>query len=537
LNPGYETNGGFDVVLGNPPYVRMERLKAIKPYLELHYAVASDRADLYGYFYELGLRLLKPGGRLGYISSSTFFKTGSGEPLRRHLLDHARIRTLVDFGDIQVFEGVTTYPAIVVLDKRIHPVGWVSPQGVTQLAAVSATPNVGLRDKAANPTYPSDGEVNQAIRFLTLGDTMPVSLAAEFSQHAGTMPQSQLGLDAWRLESEALARLRAKLMHGHPTLKSVYGAPLYGIKTGLNDAFVIDRSTHDRLIAEDPKSAELLKPFLEGKDLKKWRIEPQDLWLIYIPKNRVDIDAYPAIKRHLLPFKAALEKRATKQAWYELQQAQEAYKPMFEGPKMFYPVISQGPKFSVYEATCFSNDKTFFIATSDLYLLAFLNSRVIWTYLFGICSPLRGGEWRLELRAQYVETVPIPAADAPTRARIASLAESAQRAAEARRDLQAGFRRRILTDLAPGGTTAKLTTKLADWPALDFKAFHDEVKKQFKNPIPLAERDAWQARFEADRAQVAALSAEIARCEREIDAEVYALFNLTADEIALIQQS
>jgi Eco57I restriction-modification methylase len=118
--PDVFASGGFDVVLGNPPYVRMERLKPVKPWLEKHYAVASDRADLYCYFYELGLLLLKPGGRLGYISSSTFFKTGSGEPLRRHLLAHAQIRTLVDFGDIQVFEGVTTYPAIVVLDKQ-HP--------------------------------------------------------------------------------------------------------------------------------------------------------------------------------------------------------------------------------------------------------------------------------------------------------------------------------------------------------------------------------------------------------------------------------
>ncbi|MBK9325437.1 MAG: N-6 DNA methylase [Hydrogenophilales bacterium] len=505
--PDVFADGGFDVVLGNPPYVRMERLKAIKPYLEKHYAVASDRADLYGYFYELGLRLLKPGGRLGYISSSTFFKTGSGGPLRRHLLDHAHIRTLVDFGDIQVFEGVTTYPAIVVLDKTFP-------------------------DPAPLP----GGEGEKAIRFLALGAAMPASLAAEFSQHAGTMPQSQLGTDAWRLECDALARLRTKLTHGHPTLKERYGAPLYGIKTGLNDAFVVDRATRDRLVAEDPKSANLLKPFLEGKDLKKWRIESQGLWLIYIPKNRVDIDTYPAIKRHLLPFREALEKRATKQAWFELQQAQADFEKDFQSTKVLYPEISQGPKFALDETSYYPLNKLFYLATTDWYLVGLLNSRAVWTYLYGICSPLRGGEWRLELRAQYVETVPIPAADTPTRTRLAALAESAQRAAEARRDLQANFRRRVLTDLAPGGTTSKLTTKLADWPALDFKAFHDEVKKQFKSPIPLAERDAWQTRFEGDQAKVAALSAEIARCEREIDAEVYALFGLNAAEIALIEQ-
>lgn len=110
--------GGFDVVLGNPPYVRMEILKPWKPFLSANYAVAAERADLYAYFYEIGLRLLKPAGGLGYISSSTFFKTAAGEPLRRYLLKHAALQAVVDFGDLQVFEGVTTYPAIVCLQKK-----------------------------------------------------------------------------------------------------------------------------------------------------------------------------------------------------------------------------------------------------------------------------------------------------------------------------------------------------------------------------------------------------------------------------------
>jgi len=506
--PDVFASGGFDVLLGNPPYVRMERLKPVKPYLQKHYAVASERADLYCYFYELGLRLLKPGGRLGYISSSTFFKTGSGEPLRRHLLAHAQIRTLVDFGDIQVFEGVTTYPAIVVLDKQ-HP-----------------SPACGGG---------AGGEGNNVIRFLALGTDMPESLAAEFRQRAGVMPQSQLGEDAWRLESDALAQLRAKLTQGHPTLKAVYGSPLYGIKTGLNDAFVVDRATRDRLIAEDPKSAELLKPFLEGRDLKKWRIEPQDLWLIYIPKSRININTYPAIQRHLHPFKDALEKRATKQAWFELQQAQEAYAPKMAVPKIIYGHFSPEPLFSYDPDGFFSNDKSYIVPGGDWFALGLLNSSALWWLLSRLAPAVRGGFH--EVRVQYVETLPIPAADAPTHNRIAALAESGQRAAEVRRDLQAGFRRRILADLAPGGVFAKLSTKLADWPALDFKAFHDEVKKQFKQPIPLNERDDWQVRFDADRAKVAELAAEITRCERAIDAEVYKLFGLTTAEIALIETS
>lgn len=497
--PDVFKDGGFDVVLGNPPYVRMERLKPVKPYLEKRFVVASDRADLYCYFYELGLALLKPGGRLGYISSSTFFKTGSGEPLRRHLLAKSQLCALVDFGDIQVFEGVTTYPAIVVLDRADTP----------------------------DPQAP--------IRFLALGEDMPESLAAEFQQEAGTMPQGQLGTDAWRLEDTRLAALRAKLTQGHATLKEVYGSPLYGIKTGLEEAFVVDRATRDRLIAEDPKSAQLLKPFLEGKDLKKWRIEPQDLWLIYIPKRRLAIADFPAIERHLRPFRDKLEKRATKQEWFELQQAQESYASQFSKPKIVYPDISQGPKFSLEINGAYIPTTAFALAQADSYLLALLNSTTVWWLIEQVSPSLRGGVWRQRLKSQYIEILPVPAAPPETRARLAALAETAQQAAEQRRDLLQAFRRRVLTDLAPGGATAKLNNKLLDWPALDFKAFHDEVKKQFKQTIPLSERDAWQARFEADKARVVEFSAEISRCEREIDTLVYRLFDLTAEEIALIE--
>lgn len=366
-------NGGFDVVLGNPPYVRMEILKPFKPYLSANYAVASDRADLYAYFYEIGLRLLKTGGCLGYISSSTFFKTGSGEALRRYLLDNARVQIIVDFGDLQVFEGVTTYPAIVCLEK-----GKVEADHVLQFAQIRNAEQLAMLDTA-------------------------------FSQSAVDMPQSQLTAENWQLESDAHAKLRYKLTHEHKTLKEVYGSPCRGIVTGLNEAFIIDRVTRDKLIADDAKSAELLKPFLEGKDLKKWRIESRDLYLIYIPKNRIKIDDYPAIKAYLLPFKDKLESRATKQEWFELQQAQENYVPFMEKPKIIYPVISQGAKFSLNSTGDYSNDKTFILPISDWFLVGLLNAKLIWHYLFGICSPLRGGEWRLELRAQYIETLPIPA--------------------------------------------------------------------------------------------------------------------------------
>ena len=164
-------------------------------------------------------------------------------------------------------------------------------------------------------------------------DKLPDDLGRAFAQGGRPMPRARLGSGSWRFEDDALAGLRDKIAKGRKTLGEVYGPPLYGIKTGFNEAFVIDRATRDQLVAADPRSAELLKPFLRGEDIKRWRVESEDLFLINTPKGKVDIARYPAIRDWLLPFKAELENRATKQEWWELQQAQLAYQPKMEAHK------------------------------------------------------------------------------------------------------------------------------------------------------------------------------------------------------------
>jgi hypothetical protein len=494
--PEVFAEGGFDVVLGNPPYVRMEFLKTLKPYLEKRYEVVSDRADLYCYFYERGLRLLKPGGRLGYISSNTFFKTGSGKPLRQYLLRDATIEGVVDFGDLQVFEGVTTYPAILVLK---------------------------------NGAAPKDHE----LRFWKVDALPDTNFLASWEAAQGPYPQSALGAGSWELENPALRALRDKIRTGRKTLKEVYGSPLRGVVTGLNGAFVIDTPTKEKLCAEDLKSADLLKPFLEGKDLKRWRAEPRGLWLIYIPKNRIDIDDYPAIRDWLLPFKDKLEKRATKQEWFELQQAQEAYAPHFAAPKISYPHFNDTRNFSFEPLGAFSNDKSYLIPSDDKALLGLLNSRVLWFILSSMSPPVRGGFH--ELRVQYVEKLPIPAWNDGARADLATASEQASKAAQDRLKLQTALTRRI-PDLCPPEREPKLNTKLKEWWTLpDFATFRAEVKKAFKADIPLSERSDWEDWITRDRAEIARLTAEIAQAEAKIDGIVYDLFDLTHDEIALLE--
>ena len=498
--PDIFAEGGFDVVLGNPPYVRMELIKPMKPWLEKRYEVVSDRADLYAYFFERGVKLLKQGGRLGFISSATFFKTGSGAPLRDFLRNKATLETVVDFGDHQIFEGVTTYPAILTMKAGAPPQG-------------------------------------HELHFWKIGEMPADSFADAFVDAAKTYPQRELGRDSWELEGGALRELRAKITVGKPTLKEVYGSPLYGIKTGLNEAFVIDTPVKEQLCRDDPRSAELLRPFLEGKDLKRWHIDPRGLWIIYIPIDCVRIEEYPAIGDWLSQFKERLEARATKQAWFELQQAQQNYAKRMASPKIIYPHFSQGPKFSSDNIGYLSNNKTFCLDSNDQFLLGLLNSAVTWLHLRSICPAMRGGIWRLELSAQYIETVPIPAASAEAKTEIGALAKATQDSTEKRFELQQSITRRI-PDLAADPASAKLTTKLKEWWALpDFAAFQKEVKKALKATIPLQERNEWESWITTTRAEINALTAEIARLEAEINAKVYALFDLTPEEIALLESN
>jgi hypothetical protein len=326
--------------------------------------------------------------------------------------------------------------------------------------------------------------------------------------------------------------LRKKLTTGHPTLKEVYGSPLYGIKTGYNAAFVIDHDTRNRLINEDPRSAELLKPYLEGKDLKKWHAQSRGMWIIYIPKNQVNIDEFPAIRDWLLPFKAKLEKRATKQAWYELQQAQLAYSGSFEEPKIQYAHFCSGPLFHLNSSKHYSNDKSYIIPTSEQFIYGVLNSNTYWFIIFSITPSVRGGYH--ELRAQYIETLPIPKTTPAQQKTIGDLAVRIQALSEQRYVIEKQFRRR-LPDLCPPDRDPKLNNKMKSWWELDFKELQEVIKKQYKSTIPVGDRSAWQDLFESEKEGIFQINNDIRLRERQLNIEVYTLFDLNAAEIALIE--
>lgn len=490
--PEVNAQGGFDVIVGNPPYVRQERISPLKPYLEKNYSVFNGGVDLYAYFFEQGIRLLRPEkGRLGFISSGTFFKTSSGAPLRKYLLENSQLESIVDFSDVQVFEGVTTYPIIITMRR-------------------TATP-----------------DSVQEIRFLAIKNKIPTKLNEAFKEKSAVLIQGQLNTQSWQLEDNRLNALRQKIIGQHPTLKEVYGSPYYGIKTGLNEAFVIDAVTCERLIAEDPRSVELLKPFLEGKDLKRWNYESQNLWLIFTRRD-VDIDKYPAIKTHLQKYNQKLLNRSSSgHQWHEISSV-IAYNEKFNQPKMIWADISKSNQVSFDEKAYHLADTCFFLPTNDMFVLALLNSAVMEFIFKALSTMIRGGFYRY--KTQYVETLPIPPANKSQKEQLAKLAKTAQIAAESRFKLIKQFNHAAMRDFAPSGKMpAAWSDKLPT-----FTTFTAELKKRFKRDLSLQERNDWDDYLASTQKIISTLNNQIAQAEREIDELVCELFGLTEEEVRLL---
>jgi adenine-specific DNA-methyltransferase len=225
----FQEKGGFDVMIANPPYVRQEKITHLKGDLKVVYPdVYHGVADIYVYFYAQGLRQLRDDGTLVYISSNKFMRAGYGATLRRLLGQEVTLRTVIDFGDLPVFEA-TTYPTVLVMQRQAP-----------------------ARD--------------HSVQALTVDDIAVVQhLADAVREDSWRQPQASLRHEGWTLVRPDVLALMEKLRRsGTPLGEYVGGRFYYGIKTGLNRAFVIDQSTRDRLVAEDPRSAEIIEPWLRG---------------------------------------------------------------------------------------------------------------------------------------------------------------------------------------------------------------------------------------------------------------------------------
>lgn len=520
--PDVARDGGFDVVVGNPPYIRQEWLAEYKPHWEQRFKSYHGAADIFTYFFELGLELLREKGRLGFITSGSWVRGNYGSPLRGYLTSESKIESLIDFGEFQPFEGAEMIrPTIAVFSKE-------KPQGRMQL-------------------------------FKWLTNSHPPTNLSAILETTGQLEVGTLSDSAWELETEQVAGLRAKLSAGGTPLKDYAGCDIYrGVLSGLTDAFVVDKKTRNQIIEDDPKSDAVLRPFVQGTSLRPWHLKESDSYLITIPSSAnhkwpwSDSDSaesefaeeYPGIYAHLIPFRDRAIKRGDKgKFWWELRAC--AYWDVFSQDKILWPDISKLPRFSIDTNKHVLGNTGYLIPTSDYFVLGVLASWTSWFYLSKTAQPLRlrGDRWQYRLFTQYMEALPIPDASEMDREAIAQLARLANDLGTEIYQAQESVRRRLTSTFgedAAGVVTGKLNNKATEWWKLTLNQLGASLKTSFKlklnpfqNPISA---DQWES-YTRDRAtQITDLTRQLSDTEADLNARVYRLFDLTDLEIKLLQK-
>jgi len=342
-------------------------------------------ADLYVYFYRRALDIAHSSGFVTFISSNKFFRAGYGKKLRAYLQDRTQLKTVIDFGDLPVFEA-TTYPCVLVIANRVPDDDKATLQALN-------------------------------VRSIETIEHLPDAVARK----GWPQPQRSLHHEGWSLERPEVLALLEKLRKSGTPLGEYAGNKLYyGIKTGFNKAFVIDQATCDRLVEEDPRSAEIIKPWLRGQDVKRWRAEWARQYVIFTRRG-IAIDEYPAVREHLALFREKLEpeppdwdrdrdgkwcgRKPGNYKWYEIQDTLDYYTE-FEKPKIVYPNICKCPEFAFDETHLYTNQKCFIISTADKCLLGVLNSSVVFFLYRQILPKLRGDFY--EPGSIFLRDFPIP---------------------------------------------------------------------------------------------------------------------------------
>ena len=506
------SGGGLDAVIGNPPYVRQETLGEFKLYFSAAYPeVYHGVADLYVYFYQQGLRQLRRGGRMSYIVTNKWLRAGYGEPLRSYFAAENVLEEIVDFGHAPIFPDADVFPCIVVLRKP-KP----DDNGAAGMVRVVDFPREALGK---------------------------VGLDRYAEEHGHTVPRKRFGKTAWSLEPQAVDDLMEKLRAAGIPLAEFAGLQAYrGVTTGLNEAFLIDTPMKEQLVRADPRSAEIIKPYIRGQDIKRWSSDWQGMWMLFA-RRAIEIDAYPAIKQHLSKFRERLEPRPQDWSgnrwpgrkpglykWYEIQDTTE-YWQLFEQPKIIHTDISWRPQFAFSDKPTYLVNTAYAWPTADLYILAVVNSPLLWSYMWR--NAMHGKDEALRLIDSFTRTLPIaPPTDevrAEAEAAVKRLVEITKAGQEARRT--------TLDWLHVEFGVEKPGQKLEDFAALDADAFVEEVRKRRPKDagrLTPATLQALRAGYAEVATPVREGRTEGAKLERRLSNLVNDAYGLTPEEVQLM---
>ena len=369
---------GFDIVIGNPPYVQLQTIKEKSlSYQNMGYETFHKSGDMYCLFTEAGFNLLKENGILTYIMQNKWMQAGYGKPLRQFLSRH-RIRNIIDFGDVQIFENATTYVCICTLQRSCP--------------SDSFTASYMKEKNVFNyPLYQSIFTINS------------------------------LGTDTWVLSSSSDLALKNKIENTFPPLKDyVQGEAYRGVLTGLTEAFIINDEVRNQIISEDKNAFSIIHPIIRGRDMKVWENAHANSYLIgTFPARHLSIDNYPGVKKWLNGFglhrleqsgktyiingEEIKARKKTSNKWFETQD-QIGYFEKFACPKIMYQAFQVKPCFIYDDKGLYCNNSIWILPTNNKALLGIFNSKLGWWLISKYCTQIQNG---YQLIWKYFSQVPI----------------------------------------------------------------------------------------------------------------------------------
>ena len=384
---------GFDCVIGNPPYIQLQKMGTDADTLQkMNYETYERTGDIYCLFYEMGMKLLKPGALLSFITSNKWMKSAYGKSLRTMLTSLYQPSLLIDFAGYRVFDSATVDANILSVIK-------------------------------SNTHY-------ETIACSIKKDNFEVEKLSDYVQtHA--VSSSFSSSDSWSILSEIERSIKEKIEAVGTPLKDWDIQINYGIKTGFNDAFIIDSVKRNEILSacqteeERQRTAEIIRPILRGRDIKRYGYEFDDQYIIAtFPSRQYNIDDYPALKEFLLSFgierleqtgkeyiiddEKVKARKKTNNKWFETQDS-ISYWDEFSRPKIIWKRVGSIIRFSYDEKGLFGLDSTCFATGNHIqYLCCVLNSSMGHYLLNG--AP-RTGTGDLLISVQAVEHVRVPVID------------------------------------------------------------------------------------------------------------------------------